>query len=160
MNAQLDALPVPAKRRRFRRSSNARAGQDREITRLLGALNAEITLLREENARLKAAQHESPGLAKLLDSARALPTTLEGYENAGDEAAEMLVEGLVIREALLEVCEQIQQSMAAVKARLSPLAAAPDENGARGQAGNAAQMKLVPLTGAEKPDARASRRRR
>jgi hypothetical protein len=158
MNAYLNVSSAPAKRRRFGRNSKALMGQDHETTRLLGALNAEITLLREENARLKAAQHESPGLGRLLEHARALPATLEGYENAGDEAAEMLVEGLVVREALLEVCDQIQHSMAAVQAKL--LGKAPEETVAPARDREARTMKLLPTSGAEEAGGRASRRRR
>jgi hypothetical protein len=142
----------PRKRRTFGRGTNALLGEDGETTRRLGALNAEIILLREENARLKAAAHEGPGLGKLLEHARALPATLEGHESTGDEAAEMLVEGLVIREALFEVCDEIQASMAEVMARLSSLGTqalpAPD--------GEARPMRLVSPADAEEADRRAS----
>ena len=36
----------------------------------LGALRAELVLLREENARLKAAPHQAPDIAQLLGRAR------------------------------------------------------------------------------------------
>jgi hypothetical protein len=146
----------PRTRRPFGRSSNTHLGEDRETTRLLGALNAEIILLREENARLKAAAHEGPGLGKLLEHARDLPATLEGRENMGDEAAEMLVEGLVIRAALFEVCDEIQASMAEVKARLTPLGTPLDAQAPPAPDGEASAMRLVPPAAAEEADRRAS----
>jgi hypothetical protein len=114
-----------ATRWRLGRSSRARAGDDAQA---IEALQAEITLLREENASLKAAEHQEPGLGSLLSHARALPIALDGREEAADEAAQMLVEAMVIRQALLDTCGQIELSMAAVKAKLQRLGAL--ENGA------------------------------
>ena len=160
MSWQRNTLNASGKARRFRRRSNAGTGQERETTRLLGALNAEITLLREENARLKAAEYESPGLGRLLEHARALPATLDGYENAADEAAQMLVEGLVIRGALIEVCDQIQQSMQAVSAKLSRLDGTGAQEAASALEAETQSMKVVALLDAEEADRRTSRRRR
>jgi hypothetical protein len=92
---------------------------------------AELLLLREENARLKASAHEVPSLGRLLVQARALPAAALGREDAGDEAAQMLLDGLVLRESLLAVCHEIERAMAAVKVRLVELDgnAPPDGGG-------------------------------
>ena len=117
--------PARATRWRIGRGLRTRAGDDAQA---LDAVQAEITLLREENASLKAAEHQGPGLGTLQSHARALPIALDGREDAADEAAQMLVEATVIRQALLDACGQIELSMAAVKAKLHRLGAS--ENGA------------------------------
>jgi hypothetical protein len=140
------------KRRLFARRSRARLGEDRETTQQLAALNAEITLLREENTRLKMAEHQGPGLGKLLAHARALPATVDGHEDAADEAAEMLVEGLVVREALLEICEQIELSMAAVRAKLHLLATSSHEQAPPTVNGDAPALGLTRMADDEAGD--------
>ncbi|MEA2246385.1 MAG: hypothetical protein QOH46_914 [Solirubrobacteraceae bacterium] len=91
-------------------------------------LVVEVLLLREENARLKAAAHEVPSLGRLIGQARALPAINAAHEDLGDEAAQMLLEGLVLRESILAVCQELERSLAVVKARLVEAAdpTAPD----------------------------------
>jgi hypothetical protein len=79
---------------------------------------AELVLLREENARLKAARHQVPSLGRVLGHARALPFAGLDAEDEADETAEMLAEVVVLRESLLEVCAELERSMAAIRARL------------------------------------------
>jgi hypothetical protein len=86
------------------------------------ALHAEVLLLREENARLRGAQHQRAELARLLGRARALPDTAADAATLGDDAAQMLIDGLVIRESLLELCEEIERAMVGFGARLEALA--------------------------------------
>ena len=88
------------------------------------ALQAELVLLREENARLKAAGHQEPDLGALLDRARSLPAGGAGADDRADEAAQLLVEGMVMRESLLGLCQEIGRSMAALEARLAALGGA------------------------------------
>lgn len=131
MSGQRDA------RRRLRRG--LRAGPSDEV-QAIEAMQAELTLLREENARLKADEHQLPGLGTLIAHARALPTALDGREEATDEAAQMLVETMVVRQALLDACNQIELSMAAVKAKLDGLGtpqswSSATINGVNGEAG-------------------------
>jgi hypothetical protein len=124
-------------RTRLGRGLRARPTDD---DRAIDALQAEIALLREENARLKADEHQLPGLGTLLAHARALPTAIDGHAEATDEAAGMLVETMVIRQALLDACAQIELSMAAVKTKLDGLGtpqswSSPTVNGVNGEAG-------------------------
>ena len=90
------------------------------------ALQAELVLLREENARLKAAGHQEPDLGALLERARTLPGVGVGADDRGDEAAQLLVEGMVMRESLLGLCQEIGRSMAVLEARLTALGGAAD----------------------------------
>jgi hypothetical protein len=87
----------------------------------LGALRAELVLLREENARLKAAPHQAPDIAQLLGRARSLPSAHLDDDSVADETTRVLVEGLVIRESLLEICQEIERAMVSFEARLKAL---------------------------------------
>ena len=72
----------------------------------LAALEAELVLLREENARLKAAEHEPASFGRLLSHARTLPGAQMAHEEYADEAAQALIDVVVLRESLLEVCTE------------------------------------------------------
>ena len=85
------------------------------------ALRAELVLLREENARLKAAPHQAPDIARLLGRARSLPTARVDDDSVADETTRVLIEGLVIRESLLEICQEIERAMVSFEARLKAL---------------------------------------
>jgi hypothetical protein len=93
----------------------------------LGALRAELVLLREENARLKTARHQGPDIGGLLERARSLPGAR--VDDVGDETTRVLVEGLVIRESLLEICQEIERAMVSFEARLKALESTGSLNG-------------------------------
>ena len=94
----------------------------------LGALRAELVLLREENARLKAAPHQAPDIARLLDRARSLS---EARVEDADETTRVLVEGLVMRESLLEICQEIERAMVTFEAKLKALETTGSLRGSR-----------------------------
>ena len=93
----------------------------------MAALHTELTLLREENARLQTEQFRRPNLGTVLEQARALADTGAHGADAADEAAQMLADGLVVRESLLKVCREMAAMMASVEASL--LAIAEDDHG-------------------------------
>ena len=103
----------PTVRLRFRRRRTDQPGAADPIADAL----AELVLLREENARLKAARHQVSSFDNVIGRMRALPG-LELAEDAADEAAEMLTEVVVLRDSLLEVCEELERAMVSVRARL------------------------------------------
>jgi hypothetical protein len=111
------------RRRRFQRPP---AGTPAEADSR-AALEAEVVLLREENARLKAARHQTHNVGTLLERTRSLRTEQLDRGNLADETAQMLVEGLVIRESLIEICAEIERSMVVFGARLEALASAADQ---------------------------------
>jgi hypothetical protein len=111
------------RRRRFQRLPTDAAGE----ADTLAALEAEVVLLREENARLKAARHQAHAVGTLLERTRSLRTEELHRGNLADETAQMLVEGLVIRESLIEICSEIERSMVVFGARLEALASAADQ---------------------------------
>lgn len=92
-------------------------------------LEAELALLREDNARLKAAQHRPADLGSVLEKVRALPGGRQPVAEAvpgqaGDDVTQMLAEGLVLRDSLLAVCTELSASITSLEVRLRALAPA------------------------------------
>ena len=71
MSGEDDAAPPAALPARARRRSRTTGGPQPATP--LDSVHAELVLLREENARLKAAQHRRADIGRLLDRARSLP---------------------------------------------------------------------------------------
>lgn len=94
----------------------------------LEALLAELVLLREDNARMKAAGHKAPDIEGLLERTRALSAARSDGADVADETERLLVDGLVIRESLLEICLQIERAMISFERRLRALHSGPGEN--------------------------------
>jgi hypothetical protein len=84
------------------------------------ALELQVMLLSEENARLKAAQHRPSDLGTLIDQMRGLAAR-EGDGEVLDEAWTTLSECLVIREGLDRACAEIQSAIGDVRTRLAAL---------------------------------------
>jgi hypothetical protein len=106
-------------RRRFRRRSDQgpeALGGD------AAGVYAELLLLREENARLKAAQHQRADVSRLIGRARSLTNAELDHDSLSDDVEQLLVEGLLIRESLLEICQEIERSMVAFEGKLNALA--------------------------------------
>jgi len=118
----------PPKKQRFRRPKPRLA--EVQSGDPLAALHAELTLLREDNARLQTEQYRRPNLGTVLEQARALADTGTHGADAADEAAQMLADGLVVRESLLKVCREMAQSMASLEANLLTIAS-DDDGGVR-----------------------------
>jgi hypothetical protein len=96
----------------------------------LAALRAELLVLREENIRLKSRHNQRADLGRVLESARALPSA-DADADVADEAAQMLAHGLVIRQSLIAMCDEMQHAMGAVAAKLEALSPAEATNGNR-----------------------------
>jgi hypothetical protein len=121
----MSAPETPRHRRRFRRDAGALEDDARTADgEPLASIHAELVLLREENARLKAAQHRRSDISRLLDRARSLPAATADSGGASDDTAQLLFDGLVIRESLLEICREIERAMVAFEAKLDALATA------------------------------------
>jgi acetyl-CoA acetyltransferase len=121
----MSARETPRPRRRFRRDAGTLEDDGRVgAGEPLDSVYAELVLLREENARLKAAQHRRADVGRLLDRARSLPAATADSGGASDDTAQLLFDGLVIRESLLEICREIERAMVAFEAKLDALATA------------------------------------
>jgi hypothetical protein len=117
------AMSEPERSRRFARRRTDVAAPDDSLSEL----HSELVLLREENARLKAAEHKGPDIEGLLTRARSLSAARDDDAGVADETTRVLVEGLVIRESLLEICRQIERVMISFEARLRALPGGQDQ---------------------------------
>jgi hypothetical protein len=108
-------------RRRFGHRATDRPGAA-EDAESFAAVRAELLLLREENARLKAAQHQRPDVSRLIGRARALAAAELDRDSVADDVEQLLVEGLLIRESLLEICREVERAMVAFEGKLNALA--------------------------------------
>lgn len=88
---------------------------------LLESLNAEVILLREENARLKMASARGPAVSSVVAPLRASAATSDACADAGDDAYRVLAEALTTRDVLLDVATELESSMAALRSRLTSL---------------------------------------
>ena len=118
----MSAEETPRGRRRFRRPGPLAVDDRAGVGESLASVHAELVLLREENARLKAAQHRRADVSRLLERARSLPSAATDRDGTSDDTAQLLFDGLVIRESLLEICREIERSMVAFEAKLDALA--------------------------------------
>jgi hypothetical protein len=113
-------------RRRFRRRTDRDELMAGDAESFAG-LRAELLLLREENARLKAAQHQRADVSRLIGRARSLAAAEPDRDSVSDDVEQLLVEGLLIRESLLEICQEVERSMVAFEGKLNALIAVADD---------------------------------
>jgi hypothetical protein len=116
-------------RRRFARAR--RGGGLEEGGETLESLRAELILLREENASLKASRNQPVDLGRLTRTVRAVPAPPEHAGAVGDDHVQALVDARVLRESLLDACREIRVAMVGVEERLHDLRAASEGHGAR-----------------------------
>ncbi len=83
-------------------------------------LKLQLMLLREENARLKAARFQPADTGTVIDRVRLLGAAADG--ELMDDAWALLGDCLVIREGLDEVCVELQNAIASIRERLEALA--------------------------------------
>jgi hypothetical protein len=120
-NGDMTHIPIATRRRRFLRVGQPNAVELSAAGESLSSLRAELVILREENARLKAGKHQPLGVGELLERTRSLTKTAVHGDNLVDETAQMLAESLVIRESLLEICREFERLMVALAGKLSAL---------------------------------------
>jgi hypothetical protein len=63
---------------------------------------------------------------------RSLAGGRKGHDEDGDDVAQMLVNGVVLRESLLEVCRELERSIAAIRASLEVFEVEDGPGGAAG----------------------------
>jgi len=83
-------------------------------------MRLQLMLLREENARLKAARHQPRSRGTAIDRVRMLSTPATEAEQADD--AGRCGRALVIRESLDQACVEIQRAIGSVRDRLDGIA--------------------------------------
>lgn len=112
----------PDRTRRGRRSRGwlRGGGGDQDSGRLVEQLEAEVALLREENARLKirdARGGERPWDARMRD----LVPGEQPPDLRGDDAWALLTECQVLRTTLVDACRDVEAAMAQIRGRLEAL---------------------------------------
>jgi hypothetical protein len=117
----VDAESTSVRQQRFRRTRYPKASGTDATKEATSALLAEVMLLREENAWLKAAQHQTPGIGEAIERVRALPGERTGADDREDEATQVLAEAYVLRESLIELCDEMQRAIVTVRTRLGEL---------------------------------------
>lgn len=93
---------------------------------LLAEQEAELALLREENARLRT-RLERGDARTWRERVHAALEGGGGAPTAADDAAELLSECRLLHAALLDVCDDVERAMRDVRRRLEALAPAPGD---------------------------------
>ncbi len=114
-----EAMRSDVERQRFGRvrSREAAAGAT-DYDR--GALEAELALLREETAWLRADRCRLPDAATVTEWMRRIAAG-PAHQDLGDEALQSLAEAFVMREVLLGACDEIAAAMGELKRRLTSI---------------------------------------
>jgi hypothetical protein len=103
--------------RRFR-SGVGRASTEAEY---LSTIQAELTLLREENARLRFERAQRPDAGSMIERLNALSAAQPPSADHRDEAWHLVGEALVLREVLIDICTEIGQTVITLQTRLGNL---------------------------------------
>lgn len=84
-------------------------------------IEAELVLLREENARLRMERVQRPDAGPMIDRLKSLSAAAPPDEEQRDQAWHLIGEALVMREVLIDVCKEIGQTTITLQTRLSDL---------------------------------------
>jgi hypothetical protein len=92
----------------------------------MGELETELALLREENAQLKVERHRPADVGHVIERMRSLRLQTSGA-TVGESAApgeelQTIAACLAMREGLMEACQEAQQAMQGIRAKLGALA--------------------------------------
>ncbi len=90
----------------------------------MGELEAEIALLREENARLKVERHRPADAGHVIERMRSIRPEPSAARREGDGTppAYVIAECLAVRDGLMAACQEVQQAMQGIRGRLGALA--------------------------------------
>jgi hypothetical protein len=90
----------------------------------MGELEAEIALLREENARLKVERHRPADAGHVIERMRSIrpESATARHDGEGVPPAQLIAECLAVRNGLMEACQEVQRAMQGIRGRLGALA--------------------------------------
>jgi hypothetical protein len=93
-------------------------------TLAMDELEAEVTLLREENARLKIERHRPTDAGHVIERMRSIRPEVATARRDGEAAppAQVIAECLAVRDGLMEACQEVQRAMQGIRGRLGALA--------------------------------------
>jgi hypothetical protein len=89
-------------------------------------LETELALLREENARLKVERHRPADAGHVIERMRSITQEAQSAQRDGGTPSsagggQALAELLVLREGLMDACQEAQQAMRGIRGRLEAL---------------------------------------
>jgi hypothetical protein len=124
---------------------------------ILGELEMELALLREENARLKVERHRRPDPGRIIDRMRDLRQEPHA-EQTDDEVSRGIVECISLRDSLLEACQEIQQAMQGMQSRIGTLSVAVEAKSGVIREGRVGHVAVdAPIADADLVDIHAER---
>jgi hypothetical protein len=91
-------------------------------------LEAELALLREENARLKVERHRPADAGHVIERMRSIrPESASSEQRDGETAhpkqsAQLIAECLLMRDGLMDACQEVRLAMQGIRGRLGSLA--------------------------------------
>lgn len=98
----------------------AGTAEDAASTEAAGQLERELTLLREENARLKVSRERAD--RPVNERVRAMLSAPRGEgEPDADEPWEILTECMLLRDGLVDACRELEQGARELRGRLETL---------------------------------------
>jgi hypothetical protein len=103
--------------RRFR-SIGSRSGVEASHVE---RIEADLVLLREENARLRFERAQRPDAGSTIERLKALSAAQPPSADRRDEAWHLISEALVMRDVLIDVCKEIGQMTITLQTRLNNL---------------------------------------
>ena len=127
--ARVDGQPVGGFKRKFERARGLL--EEQEFVDSIDDkddLKLQVMLLREENARLKAARHDPADSGSVIEQVRVLAES-DDVSELLDETWDVLGECLAIREGLDRACIEIENAMSSVRERLKRLGVKIDSLG-------------------------------
>lgn len=116
----------PSETTRFPASALSIAVESEQEPTDLEHIQAEITLLREDNARLRVGQAQGPDAGRLIERLRVWVEQrpdggLRNPEDQGDEIWQILSEAMLMRNLLMDVCAEIGQVVLTLQGRLDSM---------------------------------------
>lgn len=125
MRSAAENKTIPSRWSRVVSKAGSLKKHDQAVTIL--ALRSELVSLREENARLRMANHGQPGIHQTIDRLRCATKDhlVTGQEadlaEEADHLWHVLAEAVVIREGLLSACRDLSNAATSLEGRLQNL---------------------------------------
>ncbi len=97
-----------------------------ELHTTISTMRAEVQDLREENARLRLDHQRPIAPAETADRLRQRVEEATAFSDAGDDAWAALTEASVLRDALLNVCQELAVCASTIERQLVSMTPAPE----------------------------------
>lgn len=96
-------------------------GEDPAAAEQLEALEREVALLREENARLKVAREHAASRQVNERVRAALPAARDDDSPDGEDPWDVLTECMLLRDSLVDACRELERGARELRTRLETL---------------------------------------